>query len=74
MTQDTTEPKTTKIEKLSVNVTKDLLNKLDQLVRLNGPFARRHSIHVAALKLGLAELAAKPDRIHEALGGQVGEI
>lgn len=59
------------INKLSVNVTDDLIAKVDALVEQHGPFARRHSIHLAALRIGLAELAADPKRINEAAGHQV---
>jgi hypothetical protein len=69
--QHADEPKpTTKIEKLSVNVPLDLLHALDQLVKMNGPFARRHALHVAALRLGVAELSARPERLLEVLGHQ----
>jgi hypothetical protein len=56
------------LKKLSVNVTDDLIAKVDALVEQHGPFARRHSIHLAALRIGLAELEADPDRINEAVG------
>ena len=57
-----------KIPKLSVNVTADVLAQVDALVEQHRPFARRHAIHLAALRIGLAELIAKPERIAEAIG------
>ena len=66
MAQDTS----TKNSKLSCNVSPELLHQLDVLVKMNGPFACRHAIHVAALRIGLTELAARPERLLEVLGGQ----
>lgn len=59
---------TLKTQKLSVNVTDDLLTQVDAVVVQHGPFAKRHAVHLAALRIGLAELKAKPERIHEVLG------
>jgi hypothetical protein len=59
-----------KNSKLSCNVSAELLQQIDALVRMHGPFARRHAIHVAALRIGLAELAARPERLIEILGEQ----
>lgn len=70
MTPDIAQPKPIKIEKLSVNVPFDLLQQLDALVKMNGPFARRHALHVAALRVGIAELTEDPTRLLEALGQQ----
>jgi len=60
----------TRLPKLSVTITPELLAQVDDLVQQHGPFAKRHSIHVIALKLGLAELVAHPNRLLEALGHQ----
>lgn len=49
--------------KLSANVPLDLLRQLDQLVRANGPFATRHALLVAAIRIGVSELAANPSRL-----------
>lgn len=59
-----------KNSKLSCNVSPELLEQLDAIVQLHGPFARRHSIHVAALRIGLAELADRPERLLEVLLGE----
>jgi hypothetical protein len=59
-----------KISKLSANVTPDLLDQIDHLVKVNGPFAKRHSIHVAALRIGLTEITNNPNRLLEAIGHQ----
>jgi hypothetical protein len=60
----------TKNSKLSCNVSPELLQQLDALVKMHGPFARRHAIHVAALRIGLAELAGRPERLLEVLRDQ----
>jgi hypothetical protein len=57
-----------KPQKLSVNVSGELITQIDSLVKRNGPFARRHAIHLAALRIGLSELTAHPERLLEALG------
>lgn len=53
--------------KLSANIPLDLLRQLDQLVQANGPFATRHALLVAAIRVGVAELAVNPSRLIEAL-------
>lgn len=68
MDQDITEPKSANITKLSANVTPELLDQLDAVVKQNGPFAKRHAIHLAALRIGLAEITTNPNRLLEALG------
>ena len=55
-----------KFESLSVNVPIQLVDRLDQHVEANAPFARRHSVHLAALALGLDVLAADPRKLGEA--------
>lgn len=65
-----TQEASTKNSKLSCNVSPELLQQLDALVKMHGPFARRHAIHVAALRIGLAELADRPERLLEVLGDQ----
>jgi hypothetical protein len=59
-----------KNSKLSCNVSAAMLQQIDALVKMHGPFARRHAIHVAALRIGLAEIAARPERLIEVLGEQ----
>ena len=57
--------------KLSANIPLDLLHQLDQLdqlVQANGPFATRHALLVAAIRIGVSELAANPFRLIDALG------
>ena len=54
--------------KLSANIPLDLLRQLDQLVQANGPFATRHALLVAAIRVGVGELAANPSRLIDALG------
>lgn len=56
--------------KLSANIPLDLLRQLDQLVQANGPFATRHALLVAAIRLGVGELVANPSRLIDALGGR----
>jgi hypothetical protein len=68
MEHDITEPKPAPITKLSANVTPELLDQLDAVVKKNGPFAKRHAIHLAALRIGLAEIANNPSRLPQALG------
>jgi len=68
MEHDTPAPKPATITKLSANITPELLDKLDAVVRQNGPFAKRHAIHLAALRIGLAEITTNPSRLLEALG------
>ena len=43
------------------------LQAIDNIVRQHDPFVRRHAVHLAALRLGLAELQAHPERLVEAL-------
>jgi hypothetical protein len=66
------ETRPTNFEKLSANVPSDLLGQLEQLVRANGPFATRHALLVAAIRVGVAELSANPSRLIEALGHSTG--
>lgn len=54
--------------KLSANIPLALLRQLDQLVQANGPFATRHALLVAAIRLGVDELTANPSRLSDALG------
>lgn len=68
MEHDITEPKPAPITKLSANVTPELLDQLDAVVKKNGPFAKRHAIHLAALRIGLAEITNNPSRLLQALG------
>jgi hypothetical protein len=44
---------------------------LETIVREHEPFVRRHAVHLAALRLGLAELKANPDRLADALRADV---
>jgi hypothetical protein len=60
-------------EKLSANVPSNLLRQLEQLVRANGPFATRHALLVAAIRVGVAELSTNPSRLIEALGHSTGQ-
>lgn len=60
----------TKQPKLSVNITSDVLAQVDALVEMHRPFAKRHAVHLAALRVGLAELTARPERLLETLGHQ----
>jgi hypothetical protein len=53
--------------KLSVSMTPELLDQLDQVVAHQGHFATRHAVHLAALKLGLAQLEADPTAINQVL-------
>jgi hypothetical protein len=64
----TNDSRTTKIEKLSANIPLDLLHELDQLVQANGPFATRHALLVAAIRVGVDELTTNPSRLIAALG------
>jgi hypothetical protein len=69
MTQETLDPTTRpKQPKLSVSITPELLAEVDALVEQHRPFAKRHGVHLIALKLGLAELTANPQRFLEAVG------
>jgi hypothetical protein len=69
MTQETLDPiPKPKQPKLSVSITPELLAQVDDLVAMHKPFARRHAVHLAALKIGLLELAADPNRFVEAVG------
>lgn len=52
---------------LSINVPSPLLTKLDDIVRANKPFGRRHAIHLAALLIGLEVVGARPDHLARAL-------
>jgi hypothetical protein len=61
------EPKTTKLSKLSVNVTEADLGDVDAVVEQHRPFVRRHAVHLAALRLGLRELRSNPQRLVEQL-------
>lgn len=54
--------------KLSANIPRDLLRQLDQLVHANGPFATRHALLVAAIRVGVEELVTNPSRLNAALG------
>ncbi len=60
-------PKPTSKPKLSVTIDSELLDQVDILVQQHRPFVRRHAVHLAALRLGLAELHAHPDRLVELL-------
>lgn len=40
-----------RFESLSVNVPVQLVNKIDDQVEANAPFAKRHSVHLAALTM-----------------------
>lgn len=53
--------------KLSVNLTAADLDAVDAVVALHQPFVRRHAVHLAALRLGLSELHANPERLREQL-------
>lgn len=61
------DPKTTKLSKLSVNLTEDDLEAVDAVVQQYRPFVRRHAVHLAALRLGLRELRSNPQRLVEQL-------
>jgi hypothetical protein len=56
-----------KLTKLSVNLTAADLVAVDAVVEQHEPFVRRHAVHLAALRLGLQELHAKPERLIEQL-------
>jgi hypothetical protein len=53
--------------KLSVNLTAADLGAVDAIVAQHRPFVRRHAVHLAALRLGLQELRANPERLIEQL-------
>jgi hypothetical protein len=53
--------------KLSVNVSDELITQIDSIVKRHGPFAKRHAIHLLALRIGLIELLTNPERVNEAL-------
>jgi len=59
-------------QRLTVNVTENTLERLDQHVSRYRPFLRRHAVHRVALDLGLAALEKQPDLLVELLGGQEG--
>lgn len=67
MNKTTIIPKTPTKPKLSVNLDAELLEEVDALVEQHRPFVRRHAVHLAALRLGLAELKAHPGRLVEVL-------
>jgi hypothetical protein len=50
-------------KKLTANVPEDVVRRIDALVARHRPFATRHAVHVVALRLGLAELLANPERM-----------
>jgi hypothetical protein len=64
---DPTTPKAPTKPKLSVTINTELLDEVDALVQQHRPFVRRHAVHLAALRLGLAELRAHPARLVELL-------
>jgi len=53
-----------KTRALSVNISNELLAKLDALVS-RYPFAKRHAVHLIALRIGLDELTRNPERVRE---------
>lgn len=68
MINDSNDTRPQRQPKLSVSVTLELLHQLDMLVALHKPFAKRHAVHLAALKIGLVELTENPNRFLEAFG------
>ncbi|MGH7295279.1 MAG: hypothetical protein ACRELB_10110 [Polyangiaceae bacterium] len=46
--------------KLTANVADADLDKIDALVARHAPFAHRHAVHLAALRVGLEALEAEP--------------
>jgi hypothetical protein len=53
--------------KLTVNLTAADLDAVDAVVAKHQPFVRRHAVHLAALRLGLIELRANPERLIDQL-------
>lgn len=53
--------------KLTVNLTAADLDAVDAVVAQHQPFVRRHAVHLVALRLGLSELLANPERLIEQL-------
>jgi hypothetical protein len=53
--------------KLTVSLTPADLAAVDAMVAQHQPFVRRHAVHLAALRIGLSELRANPERLIEQL-------
>jgi hypothetical protein len=58
----------TKSHKLTANVTTRDLVALDEVVAHFSPFARRHSIYLAAFRLGLRAIARDPSLVESVAG------
>lgn len=59
--------KPTKLAKLSVTLTEADLDQVDAVVQQHRPFVRRHAVHLAALRIGLAALQSEPTRLVDVL-------
>ena len=48
---------------LTVKLTAADVSQLDSIVREHEPYVRRHAVHLVAVRLGLAELRAHPEKL-----------